>query len=211
MCTRCHPPRGKLPRALGLARQSRAVQRWPGRVNPPARFPGWCCAGYGHDPSSGQRKVPGAGSWARPSLLRGAAAGPAPVPHGVSPRDFCLPPSRGGKPCSPCLAAAAAIEGLCVSRHKVGIDAVSPPPAVLSRTANGSNKGTLLPPAEAGGLCPAAPQPSCGGAGDPQGPVPACPRPTVLLLLRFLPGPPGLPAAGPRRLGSIWQQVPGLR
>lgn len=88
---------------------------------------------------TGQRKVLGwLGTGSLGALAAGGAArGPVPVPHRV-PRGI-----HHGQAESPTLSAAA-IEGLCVSPHKVGIDAVSPPPAVLSRAASGSYKGALL-------------------------------------------------------------------
>lgn len=96
---------------------------------------GRCCtvpAGCGHGAREGLGS-PGSG----PCCSR-CCRGPAPVPCRVTPRRAPWP----GREPTP---GAAAIERLCVSRHKVRIDADSPPPAGPSRAANGSHKGALLP------------------------------------------------------------------
>lgn len=123
---------------------------------------------------------------------RGAAPGPAPVLHRVLPHGFCLPPSRSRKPHSPCLvvAAAAAIEGLCVSRHKVKIDAISPPLPARSGTTGCSHKGPPFLPPRLGYFWAVGRGNHTAPAvvpGIPRAPPSAFPRPT-LLLLRILLG-----------------------
>lgn len=156
MHPQCHSHGRKLPRVTGLVWQGLAVLQWPQQVHSLGR-------GCARHPC--RLQVWGRGRcWARwhgawwpllQQVLLGAL------------RRCCATLPRGihhGEAESP-TPSAATIEGLCVSQHKVRIDAVSPPPPVPSRAANGSHKGALLPLLRMGcwwaeGDCSAAPR--CG-------------------------------------------------
>lgn len=183
MCSRCIlSVTCTAGRVTGLVWQSLAALQWLQQV----------CLLAGAAPSLsavGQRKVlacwAGAAWWPCCSRCR---SGPCTA---AAPR-YPVVSTRPG---------AAAIEGLCVSRHKVRIDAVSPPPAVPSRAANGSHKGALLPLLRTGCQRADRRHHTAAGAPTPSVLVPGTPLSSALprltwQLLRFLPGQLSLPAAG---------------
>lgn len=115
-------------------RRARAVARVPGRGR---------CQAHCKLRSGGGRREPSSDL-----AVMGCCSGPC---AGAASRlaPWLLPPTLSKrKTLSSVLSCCCRHRGALCERHKVRIDAVSPPPAAPSGTANGSDKGALLPPAE---------------------------------------------------------------